>query len=59
MARSMLNRLLPLFEHYGKSLVFRTWTVDAHAIGDLIWNRQTFDRVFKGIDSPRLIISMK
>lgn len=58
-ARDMLNRLLPTFEHHGKSLIFRTWTVGAHAIGDLIWNRHTFDRVFKGIDSSRLIISMK
>lgn len=58
-AGELIRRLLPVFEQAGKSLVFRTWTVGAHAIGDLIWNRATFDRAFAGLDSPNLVLSMK
>lgn len=58
-ARRLLNVLLPRFERHGKTLVFRTWTVGAYPIGDLMWHRETFRRVFEGIDSPALIISMK
>ena len=32
-----LRDLLPLFENRQRLLVFRTWTVGAHRIGDLIW----------------------
>lgn len=58
-ARSIIQSLLPLFEDTGRTMIVRTWTVGAYAIGDLIWNRNTFDRVFGGIDSPNLIISLK
>ncbi len=57
--RGLLNRLLPVFEQLGRDLIFRTWTVGAYQIGDLQWNRRTFDRVFTDINSKRLIISMK
>ena len=46
-------------ERRQKNLVFRTWTVGAYPVGDLQWNRRTFDRVFGGITSDRLVISMK
>jgi hypothetical protein len=55
----LLKQLLPLFEEQQKHLIFRTWTVGAHPIGDLMWNEKTFDRTFANIDSPSLIISMK
>lgn len=58
-AHTLIKELLPLFEKYNRKLVFRTWTVGAHRVGDLIWNRNTFDRVFSGIESPNLIISLK
>lgn len=58
-ANQLLRRLLPLCERAGKTLVFRTWTVGAYQLGDLIWNKQTFDTVFGTIDSPALVISMK
>jgi hypothetical protein len=58
-ARRFLERLLPTFEAHGRTLVFRTWSVGAHSIGDLIWNPRTFDRVFGGIESRSLVISMK
>lgn len=58
-ANALLKRLLPLFERRERLLIFRTWTVGAYAIGDLMWNRRTYDAVFAGINSPRLIISMK
>ena len=58
-ARRMLETLLPVFEEQNRLLIFRTWTVGISGLGDLIWNRETFRRVFRGIDSPNLIISMK
>lgn len=51
--------LLPIFEQYDTLLIFRTWTVGAYAIGDLIWNEQTYDQVFAGLNSSHLIVSMK
>ena len=58
-ARRLIERLLPVFERHRKLLVFRTWSVGAYSIGDLIWNRSTFDRTFGGLESPSLVISMK
>lgn len=58
-ARKMLDSLLPVFESYGRLLIFRTWTVGISRIGDLIWNRETFNKTFGKIDSPSLVISMK
>jgi hypothetical protein len=58
-ANRLLKQMLPLFEHHNKKLIFRTWTVGAYKIGDLIWNEKTFDTVFSSIDSQALIISMK
>lgn len=58
-ARQMLGALLPVFERHGRRLIFRTWTVGAYRIGDLMWNRRTFMEVFKEIASPALVISMK
>lgn len=57
--RALLKCLLPVFEECRRNLIFRTWTVGAYPIGDLQWNRTTFDRVFEDIDSKNLIISMK
>lgn len=58
-ANALLAHILPLFEKHNKLLVFRTWTVGAYKIGDLIWNEKTFDTVFGSINSNALIISMK
>jgi len=58
-ANRFLRELLPVFEKHNRTLFFRTWTVGAYAIGDLIWHRHTFARVFRGIQTDRLIISMK
>lgn len=58
-ARQLLTALLPVFEKLGRRLIFRTWTVGAYRIGDLMWNRSTFHEVFKGITSSALVISMK
>ena len=44
---------------HGKDLIFRTWTVGAHRIGDLIWHRGTLEKTLEGLDSPNLIVSMK
>lgn len=54
-----LRNLLPDFEHRGKTLILRTWTVGAHKIGDLIWHRQTLTDTFAGISSENFIVSMK
>lgn len=58
-ARALLNALLPVCEKHGRRLIFRTWTVGAYPIGDLMWHRDTFARVFQGITSPALVVSMK
>ncbi len=54
-----LQRVLPVFEHLGKTLVFRTWTVGAFPIGDLLWNPATFERAFKDVRSSALLVSIK
>lgn len=58
-AREMIETLLPLFEKRNKLLIFRTWSVGISRIGDLIWNRHTFDAVFGGLENSNLIISLK
>ncbi|RPJ33577.1 MAG: hypothetical protein EHM17_09810 [Verrucomicrobiaceae bacterium] len=55
----MLRALLPEFEARGRDLIFRTWTVGAHPIGDLMWHRDTLAQTLEGLDSPSLIVSMK
>jgi len=57
---AFLRDLLPVFAKHGRTLVFRTWTVGAHRVGDLMWNRRTFQRILKGVeDHPCLVVSMK
>lgn len=55
----LLRHLLPVFESRGKRLIFRTWTVGAHLIGDLIWNRGRLAAALEGIHSPAFVLSMK
>jgi hypothetical protein len=54
-----LKKLLPIFEKYQKKLIVRTWTVGAYPIGDLNWNKETYDSVFNDLNSQNLIVSMK
>jgi hypothetical protein len=56
---ALLKKILPFFERHNKTLIFRTWTVGVYPVGDLIWNKRTFDAVFDSIDSSALVISMK
>lgn len=58
-AREFLTELLPVFEKHQRLMVFRTWTVGAYPIGDLMWHRDTFSQVFDGIVSSALVVSMK
>ncbi len=51
-ANAFLKLLLPVFEKHDRKLIFRTWTVGAHAIGDLMWHRDTFSKVLDGLTSP-------
>jgi hypothetical protein len=55
----MLCELLPDFETRGRDLIFRTWTVGAHPIGDLMWHRERLAITLDGLESPNLIVSMK
>jgi len=57
--RRLIRDLLPLFEKHDRVMVVRTWTLGAYKIGDLIWNRRTYDAVFGGIYSRSLIVSHK
>lgn len=58
-ANTFLKTLLPVFERCERTLIFRTWTVGAYRIGDLMWHRGTFAAVLDGIESEALIVSMK
>jgi DNA-binding Lrp family transcriptional regulator len=58
-ANQLLKKILPLFEQTNKTLVFRTWTIGAYKIGDLIWNKKTYNTIFSSIHSNALVISMK
>lgn len=55
----MLRVLLPIFEVRARRLVFRTWTVGAHLIGDLIWHRGRLAGALRGIESRHFVLSMK
>jgi hypothetical protein len=55
----MLHSLLPIFERRERKLIFRTWTVGAHLVGDLIWHRGRLAQALAGITSPAFILSMK
>ena len=57
--RRFLRVLLPVFEQRQRLLIFRTWTVGAHRIGDLIWHRRTLEDTLGGLESSALIVSMK
>lgn len=54
-----LKEILPLFEAHDKTLIFRTWSLGAFSVGDLIWNVKTESHIFSGITSERLIVSRK
>jgi len=58
-ARRYLNELLPVFEKHNRRWIFRTWSVGAYRVGDLIWNRDTLRAIFDGIHSRHLVLSMK
>lgn len=55
----LLRAILPVFEQRNRRLIFRTWTVGAHLIGDLIWHRGRLADALRGIDSPAFVLSMK
>ena len=55
----MLRSVLPEFERRKRRLIFRTWTVGAYLIGDLIWHRGRLASALRGIDSPAFVVSMK
>jgi hypothetical protein len=55
----LLAEILPVFETRNRRLIFRTWTVGAHLIGDLIWHRGRLAAALRGIASPALVVSMK
>jgi alpha-glucuronidase len=57
--RTFLGGILDLFERHDKLLIFRTWSVGAYPVGDLMWHPRTFDRAFRPLSSPQLILSMK
>ncbi len=59
MVNRMLGAVLPVFERHGRRCIFRTWTVGAHQVGDLIWHDATLEKTVEGIRSPALVLSMK
>jgi len=59
MVNRTLKSVLPVFEKHGRRCIFRTWTVGAHSVGDLIWHEPTLEKTVAGIESPALVLSMK
>lgn len=59
MVNRCLKTILPVFEHHRRRCIFRTWTVGAHEVGDLIWREATLEKTVAGITSPALVLSMK
>lgn len=59
MVNRCLRAILPVFERHRRRCIFRTWTVGAHRVGDLIWREATLERTIEGISSPALVLSMK
>src|SRR5262245_11837657 len=57
--RAMLRGLLPAFEHSGRTLVLRSWTVGVGSIGRLHIDPRVYDAVLGDIDSPSLVVSTK
>ena len=55
----MLREALPIFEARNRRLIFRTWTVGAYLIGDLLWHRGRLAQALEGIQSPAFVLSMK
>ena len=55
----LVEALLDVCEARGRTLIFRTWTVGAYRIGDLIWNTRTCAKVFEPFAGRSLIVSMK
>ncbi|MEI6787999.1 MAG: hypothetical protein WCL49_05920 [bacterium] len=58
-ARRYVEALLAVCETRHRTLIMRTWSLGAYRIGDLMWNRNTYEAVFDGLEHPRLILSMK
>ena len=58
-ARRYVEALLVVCETRRRTLIMRTWSLGAYRIGDLMWNRKTYEAVFDGLEHPRLILSMK
>jgi hypothetical protein len=59
MVNRCLKTILPVFEQHRRRCIFRTWTVGAHEVGDLIWHHATLEKTTEGITSPALVLSMK
>lgn len=57
--RALIDSVLSVCEQHGKTLIFRTWTVGAYRIGDLLWNPRTCLRIFEPFAARALVVSMK
>jgi len=55
----LLKKTLPIFEARARKLIFRTWTVGAYVVGDLMWHRTRLAAAMEGIASSALVVSMK
>ncbi len=55
----LIREMLPVFEAAEKTMIFRIWSPGAYAIGDIMWNRKTLNRLIRGINSESFILSLK
>jgi len=58
-AQRWIKALLPVFERNRRRWIFRTWSVGAYRIGDLIWNRDTLRAIISVTQSPWFTLSLK
>ncbi|MFH1174795.1 MAG: hypothetical protein V1725_06690 [archaeon] len=55
----LIDTLLPLAKKHNKTLIFRTWTVGIGKIGDLMYNPDKYDNIFRTYNTSHLITSIK
>ncbi len=57
--RGLIAALLPVCERRERLLIIRTWSIGIGELGDLIWSPERYHVVFRGFESPRLLVSVK
>ncbi|MBN2698620.1 MAG: hypothetical protein JXR52_07315 [Bacteroidales bacterium] len=57
--QNMLKAFLAAAERYGKTIIFRSWSVGIGEIGDMHTSVETYHQILDDIDSDHLVVSTK